>query len=76
MNKYNDNNFVKKIFRKIKENFMSDDIKDEIKVDIIDPIFLEMKNFIFPHYVFFIFLVLIAIILIIYLIILIHNINK
>lgn len=76
MNKYNDNNFVRKIFRKIKENFMSDDIKDEIKIEIIDPIFLEMKNFIFPHYVFFLILFLIVIILTVYLIIITHNINK
>ena len=74
MNK-NKINFVKKLFRKIKENFMSDDIKDEIKVELIDPLFMEMKNLILPHYIVFLILFLIIIILILYLIILIYNIN-
>jgi hypothetical protein len=73
MNK--NNNYIKKIFRKIKENFMSDDIKDEIKIELIDPLFLEMKNFILPHYVIFIMLFLIIIILLLYLIIIMYNIN-
>lgn len=71
----NYNNFLKKIFRKIKENFMSDDIKEEIKLELIDPMFMEMKNFILPHYIFFLVLFFIIIVLILYLIILIYNIN-
>lgn len=74
MNK-NSNNFIKKIFRKIKENFMSDDIKEEIKTELIDPMFMQIKNFILPHYVIFIILFLIIIVLILYMIILINNIN-
>lgn len=74
MNK-NNNNFIKKIFRKIKENFMSDDIRDEIKLELIDPMFIEMKNFILPHYIIFITLFLVIIVLILYLIFLINNIN-
>lgn len=74
MNK-NNNNFIKKIFRKIKENFLSDDIKEEIKLELVDPMFIEMKNFILPHYVIFILLFMIIIVLILYLIILINNIN-
>jgi hypothetical protein len=73
MNK--NNNYIKKIFRKIKENFISDDIKEEIKIELIEPLFLEMKNFILPHYVIFIVLFLIIIVLILYLIIMIYNIN-
>jgi len=69
----NNNNFIKKIFRKIKENFMSDDIKEEIKIELIDPMFVEMKNFILPHYIIFIILFLIIIILLLYLIIMINN---
>lgn len=69
MNK-NKNDFMKKIFRKIKENFMSDDIKEEIKIEIIDPMFSEMKKLILPHYVIFLVLVMIIIILIFYLIML------
>lgn len=75
MNK-NKNDFIKKLFRKIKENFMSDDIKDEIKFELVEPMFIEMKNFILPHYIIFMTLLLIIIILILYIIILIFNINK
>ena len=74
MNK-NKNDFIKKLFRKIKENFLSDDIKDEIKIEIIEPMFIEMKNKILPHYITFIALFIIIIILILYLIILTHNVN-
>ena len=73
MNK--NNNFIKKIFHRIKENFMSGDIKDEIKIELIEPMFLEIKNFILPHYIIFIILLLIIIVLILYLIILINNAN-
>lgn len=74
-NNKNSNNFVKKILRRIKENFMSDDIKDEIRHELVEPMFLEMKNFILPHYVIFLILFLIIIILLLYLIIFINNIN-
>ena len=74
MNK-NKNDFIKKLFHKIKENFMSDDIKEEFKIELIDPMFIEMKNLILPHYVIFLILFLIIIVLILYLIILIYNIN-
>jgi hypothetical protein len=69
-------NYLKKIFYKIKENFMSDDIKNEIKIELLEPMFIEMKNFILPHYIIFIVLLLIIIILILYLIIIIYNINN
>lgn len=68
-------NLIKKIFYKIKENFMSDDIKEEIKVELIDPMFIEMKKFILPHYIIFLVLLLIIIMLILYLIILVYNLN-
>ena len=71
----NKNDFIRKLFRKIKENFMSDDIKEEIKIELIDPMFIEMKNFILPHYIIFLVLFLIIIVLLLYLIIIIHNIN-
>jgi len=54
---------------------MSGDIKDEIKIELIEPMFLEIKNFILPHYIIFIILLLIIIVLILYLIILINNAN-
>ena len=68
-------NYIKKLFRKIKENFMSDDIKEEIKVELIDPMFIEMKKFILPHYIIFLVLFIVIIIMILYLIILTSNIN-
>ncbi len=71
----NNNDYIKKLFRKIKENFMSDDIKNEIKTELIDPVFFEMKNFILPHYIIFLILFLIIIIMLLYLIILTSNIN-
>ena len=66
-------NYIKKLFRKIKENFMSDDIKEEIKVELIDPMFIEMKKFILPHYVIFLALFIVIIIMISYLIMLSSN---
>jgi len=69
------NDYIKKLFHKIKENFMSGDIKNEIKAELIDPMFIEIKNFILPHYIIFLILFLIIIVLILYLIILIYNIN-
>ena len=71
----NKNNYIKKLFYKIKENFMSPEIKNEIKVELIDPMFIEIKNFILPHYIIFLVLFFIIIILILYLIILINNQN-
>ena len=71
----NKNNFIKKLFNKIKENFMSDDIKNEIKGELVDPMFVEIKNTILPHYIIFLVLFIIIIVLILYLIILIYNIN-
>jgi hypothetical protein len=75
MIKDNKINYIKKLFRKIKENFMSDDIKEEIKVELIDPMFIEMKKLILPHYIIFLVLFAIIIILISYLIMLTFNIN-
>jgi len=75
MIKDNKVNYIKKLFRKIKENFMSDDIKEEIKVELIDPMFIEMKKLILPHYIIFLVLFIIIIILISYLIMLTLNIN-
>lgn len=69
-------NYIKKLFRKIKENFMSDDIKEEIKVELIDPMFVEMKNFILPHYVIFLVLFIVIIILISYLIMITSNLHQ
>lgn len=74
MNK-NKNDYIKKLFYKIKENFMSPDIKNEIKLELMDPMFIEIKNLILPHYIIFLVLFLIIIVLILYLIILIYNIN-
>jgi len=68
-------NYIKKLFRKIKENFMSDDIKEEIKIELIDPMFIEMKKLILPHYVIFLVLFIVIIVMIIYLIILTSNLN-
>jgi hypothetical protein len=75
MIKNNKVNYIKKLFRKIKENFMSDDIKEEIKVELIDPMFIEMKKLILPHYVIFLVLFIVIIILISYLIMLTQNLN-
>lgn len=72
-NNLKNNNLIKKIFCKIKENFATDDIKNEIKIELIDPLFLEIKNFILPHYLIFLMLFLIIIILILYLIIIINK---
>lgn len=71
----NKNDYIKKLFYKIKENFMSEDIKNEIKVELMDPMFNEIKNLILPHYIIFLVLFLIIITLLLYLIILIYNIN-
>ena len=62
------NNFLKKILLKIKENFISDDIKNEINNELLVPLYIEITNFILPHYVIFIILLLIIIILLLYLI--------
>ena len=68
-------NYIKKLFRKIKENFMSDDIKEEIKIELIDPMFIEMKKLILPHYVIFLVLFIVIIVMISYLIMLTSNFN-
>lgn len=67
------NNFVKKILLKIKENFISDDLKIEIKKELLEPFYIEIINYILPHYIIFIFLFLIIIILLLSLIIMISN---
>lgn len=69
-------NFIKKILKLIKENFMTDDIKNEIKGELIEPFYVEIRNFILPHYVIFIILFITIIILLLYIILLIFNIKK
>lgn len=54
--KKNNNNLVKKILFKIKENLISEEIKNEIKNELFDPLYLELRNFILPHYITFMFL--------------------
>jgi hypothetical protein len=67
-NKYKKNNFLKKMFHRLKDNFFDDDIKKEINNEIISPLYHEIKYFIFPHYVTFFLLFLIIIFLLIYII--------
>ena len=74
-NTYKINNFIKKILYKIKESFISDDIKSEIKNELIEPLFIEIRNFILPHYLIFMVLFFIIILLLFYLIIIITNNN-
>lgn len=69
------NNFIKKIFHKIKEGFISDDVKNEIKNEFMEPLFIEIRNFILPHYLIFMILFIIIIILLFYLIVIVTN-NK
>lgn len=75
-NRNKTNNFLKKIFIKIKDNLMSDDIKNEIKNELIEPFYVEIRNFILPHYLIFMILFLIIIILLFYIILTISNIKN
>jgi hypothetical protein len=59
-------NFIKKLLGKIKENFMCDETKNEIKNEFLEPLYIEIRNFILPHYVIFIILLVIIIILLLY----------
>ena len=70
------NNLLKKILIKIKDNLMSDDIKTEIKNELIEPWYIEIRNFILPHYLIFMILFLIIIILLFCLIFMISNIRN
>jgi hypothetical protein len=70
------NNFLKKILKLVKENFLTDDVKNEIKGELIEPLYIEIRNFILPHYFIFIILFISIIILLLYIIHLIFNINK
>ncbi len=74
--KKNKNNLLKKILIKIKDNFMCDDIKNEIKSELVDPLYVEIRNFILPHYLIFIILFLIIIILLLSIIFMISNIRN
>jgi hypothetical protein len=64
-------NFIKKILLNIKENFA-----DDIKLELFEPLYIELKNIILPHYLIFIILLLILILLNISLIIMITNQKK
>lgn len=64
-------NFIKKILTNIKENFSND-----IKLEFIEPLYIELKNIILPHYLIFIILLLILILLNISIIIMITNQKK
>lgn len=68
-------NFIKKMFEKIKENFMCDEIKNNVKIELLEPLYVEIKNIILPHYIIFIILFIIIIFLLLYLIITITNKN-
>ncbi len=70
------NNFLKKILKLVKENFLTDDVKNEIKEELIEPLYIEIRNFILPHYFIFVILFFTIIILLIYIILVIFNINK
>ena len=59
-------NFIKKLLGKIKENFMCAETKNEIKNEFLEPLYIEIRNFILPHYVIFIILLVIIIILLLY----------
>jgi len=69
-------NFIKKLLGKIKENFICDDTKNEIKNEFLEPLYLEIRNFILPHYIIFIILLVIIIILLLYQILIINQTNK
>ncbi len=67
----NKNNFIKNLFIRVKENFINEEIKNEI----IYPIYNEIYFRILPHYLTFLILHIIIIILLISLIYLIINIK-
>lgn len=64
-------NFIKKILFNIKENF-----SDDIKMELFEPLYIELKNIILPHYLIFIILLLISILLNISIIIMMTNQKK
>ena len=76
VSKIKTNNLLKKFFIKIKDNLMSDDIKNEIKNELIEPLYIEIRNFILPHYLIFMILFLIIIILLFCIIFMISNIRN
>ena len=73
---YDKNNFLKKLLFKAKEHLMSDDIKNEIRNEIMEPFCVEIINFILPHYAIFMVLFLIIIIMLIYIIMSISSIKN
>ena len=75
-NKKKSVNFIKALLGKIKENFMCDETKSEIKNEFLEPLYMEIRNFILPHYIIFIILLVIIIILLLYQIYLVKNYNK
>lgn len=64
-------NFIKKVLLNIKENF-----SDDIKLELFEPLYLELKNIILPHYLIFMVFLLIIILLNISIIIMITNQKK
>ncbi len=70
------NNFLKKFIFIIKESFMSDDIKKEIKNELLEPFYIEIINFILPHYIVFMILFVTIIFLLICIIMMIASISK
>lgn len=69
-------NFIKKILGKIKENLICDETKNEIKKELLEPLYIELRNFILPHYIIFIILLVIIIILLLYQILIINQTNN
>ena len=59
-------NFIKALLGKVKENFMCEETKNEIKNEFLEPLYIEIRNFILPHYIIFIILLVIIIILLFY----------
>lgn len=67
---------MKKIIDKIKENFNNDEMINEIKTEIINPLYKEIKYQVYPYYIFFIIISIIILLLLIILIVSIFNFNK
>ncbi len=55
---------------------MSEDIKNEIKNELLEPFYIEIRNFILPHYIIFLILFVIIIILLFTIILMISNIKN
>ncbi len=66
-NKYKSNNLIKKLLYKLKEHF-TDDIKNDIRDEIMFPLYIEIQRCILPHYIVFITFFIIIIILVLILI--------